>query len=100
MSKDWPKLAGTVILLVVAPVFFVTGCESIRNSMPWEQPDQKMEAYAESRYRKAMRYMEESRFELAREQFAIVAATTTTLKLKKLGLDGYAKAETAIAVKR
>jgi hypothetical protein len=99
MSKYWPRLVGTIVLLGTS-IFIGTGCERIKNSMPWEKMDQKMETYAEARYRKAMRYMEESRFELAREQFAIVAATTTTPELKKLGLDGYVKAETAIAVKR
>jgi len=99
MSKFCLNLIGKVVLLMT-PVFIFAGCASIKNRMPWENVDLKMESYAEARYRKAIGYMEESRFELAREQFAIVAATTTTPELKKLGLDGYAKADTAIAVKR
>ena len=89
-----------VLALLMAFGAAVTGCETIQNSMPWEKVDRKLEVYAEARYRKAIHYMEESRFELAQEQFAIVAATANSAELKKLGLDGYAKADTAIAVKR
>nr|MBF0223093.1 hypothetical protein [Desulfobulbaceae bacterium] len=99
MVKFWRTLSGVVALLGASFVL-LSGCESTKNSMPWEKVDLKMDAYAEARYRKAMHYMEESRYELAQQQFAIVAATANSAQLKKLGLDGYAKADTAIAVKR
>lgn len=99
MLKVWRNLMGSVVL-AMASFCVLTGCESIKNSMPWEKVDMKMDTFAEARYRKAMHYMEESRYELAQEQFAIVAATANSSQLKKLGLDGYAKADTAIAVKR
>lgn len=97
-NKGWKALGAA--LMVTTLLLLGAGCESIKNSMPWEQVDKKMDVYAEARYRKAIHYMEESRFELAQEQFAIVAATANSPKLKQLGLDGYAKADTAIAVKR
>ncbi len=59
-----------------------------------------MDDYADARYRKAISYMKESRFELTQEQFAILAATAKSPELKKLGLDGYSKAYNAIAIKR
>ena len=99
MVKYWRRLVGVVVLLVPS-LFMVAGCETIKNSMPWEHVDKKMNIYAEARYRKALHYMEESRFELAKEQFAIVSATANSPGLKKLGLDGYSKADTAIAVRR
>ncbi len=99
MVKYWRRLIGLVVLLVPS-LFVVSGCETIKNSMPWEHVDKKMDIYAEARYRKAVHYMEESRFELAQEQFAIVAAIANSPELKQLGLDGYSKADTAIAVKR
>ena len=60
----------------------------------------RMDGYARARYEKALMYMEESRFELAREQFAIVAAVAVSPELRRLALDGYAKVGRAIAVRR
>ena len=99
MVKKWLNIVWIVALLV-ASVPFLAGCGTIKNKMPWEKLDLKMDDYADARYRKAIIYMKESRFELAQEQFAIVAATANSPELKKLGLAGYSKAYTAIAIKR
>ena len=89
MLKKWRELFAWSLFLLSCLVS-ISGCAL----------DKKMDVYAEVRYRKAMDYMEASRFALAQEQFAIVAATANSPKLKQLGLDGYAKADTAIAVQR
>ena len=68
--------------------------------IPSQEVASAMDAFAEQRYKKAIRYMEESRFELAQEQFAVVAATADSPELKELGLAGYSKAGTAIVLKR
>lgn len=99
MTKLCRNRTGFVVLLATCALVLF-GCESIKNSMPWENVNLKMESYADARYRKAIRYMKESRFELAQEQFAIVAATANSSELRELGLEGYSKANKAIAVKR
>lgn len=62
--------------------------------------DGGMQKYAEARYLKGLRYMRESRFELAQEQFAIAAATAVSPELQNLARTGYAKVDLALAVKR
>lgn len=86
-------LCGVLVILLVS-------CTSMKQSLHLEKVEQKMGAYAEARYRKAMMYMEDSRFELAQEQFAIVAVTAASPSLRQLGIDGYSKADRAIALRR
>ncbi len=59
-----------------------------------------MEKYAEERYSQALLYMEASRFELAKQQFAIVEKTAVSPELRQLAHEGYNKAAGVIAAKR
>lgn len=59
-----------------------------------------MEKYAEERYAHALRFMEAGRFELARQQFAVVEQTAISPELKSLAQEGRDKAAAIIEAKR
>lgn len=59
-----------------------------------------MEQYAKERYAQALIYMEESRYELAQQQFAIVEKTAVSARLRQLAQEGYSKAGGVIEAKR
>ena len=61
---------------------------------------EEMEHYAEERYAQALLCMKASRFELARQQFAIAEKTSGSAELRRLAHEGYNKAAAIIAVKR
>lgn len=93
-AKMW--WGGCALLFVVGLVFF--GCgprHRLQATM-----DKEMEYYAKERYASALRYMEASRFELARQQFAIVEQTSVSPRLQALAREGYAKAAAIIEAKR
>jgi len=93
------KLFGIVLL---GATLLVGGCstqEWLTHVMPFSGSVQG-ENYAEARYEKAVQYMKHSRFELARQQFAIAAAAANTEELRMLALAGYNRTERALAVQR
>ncbi|MDD5758374.1 MAG: hypothetical protein PHI06_04760 [Desulfobulbaceae bacterium] len=59
-----------------------------------------MENYAKACYAQGLLYMENNRFELAQQQFAIVEKTAVSEELRQLGHDGHNKAAGAIRAKR
>ena len=89
-----------LLLLLFLMITLLAGCDTLRVELLKANNSRLMEKFAEVRYEKAVRYMEESRLELAQEQFAIVAATAVTPELRARAMNGYAKADRAISVKR
>ncbi len=94
--KQLRKVFPAILLLAL----LFTGCDTLRTSYRELSPSGKMENYAETRYNKAINYMKVSRFELAQEQFALVAATTNSPELRQRALEAYTKADRSIALKR
>ena len=103
------KKGGAMFLFVVMAL--LSGCGSLgairahfmgidAEGQMKEYAEGQMEEYAEARYEKAMRYMESGRFELAQEQFAIVASTTVSEELRRQALYGYEKIAKVMAVRR
>jgi len=90
------RQAGWVWL--VLSVLLAAGCSARYHSMATE--GKGMEKFAEERYAHALRFMEEGRFELAREQFAIVERTAITPELKGMAQAGQDKAAAIIEAKR
>lgn len=93
---------GKWLLLAIwgAAALLLAGCESLAPGRFGLNDEGRMQQYAEARYLKALRYLDESRFELAQEQFAIAAATAVSPELQNLAREGYARVDRAIAVKR
>lgn len=91
-----------LLLVAVMAAIFLVGCNTWRSSksMLGFDNEWKMERYAIARYEKALDYMEQNRFELAQEQFAVVAATSVSPDLRKQAMEAYARADKAIAIKR
>ena len=97
LRKNRLKRSVAVVVVMFAAL---AGCGKIPVSMHRTGSSTQMDEYAKARYEMAVGYMEQSRFELALEQFAIVAAVAADPELRQLALDGYAKVDKAIAVKR
>lgn len=97
MSMVRKKLWGGLPLLIFVGLALLA-CGPRHRSLT--SLDKGMEYYAKERYDQALRYMEESRFELAREQFAIVEQTSVSPELQELAREGYAKAGAVIKAKR
>jgi hypothetical protein len=76
----------------------VSGCSA--RHRPMIAGGRAMEGYAEERYAQAVFYMEASRFELAKQQFAIAEKTAVSPELRQLAHEGYDKAAGVIAAKR
>jgi hypothetical protein len=92
-ANRWAVVALLIFLGLGLP-----GCGPRHRSM--STLEQEMEYYAKERYDQALRYMEVSRYELARQQFAIVEQTAVSARLQQLAREGYAKAEAVIEAKR
>ncbi|MCB2182841.1 MAG: hypothetical protein KQH63_12480 [Desulfobulbaceae bacterium] len=61
---------------------------------------QALDQYAWSCYERGMQYMDQSRFELAHQQFSFAASSAVSEALYKEALDGMRRAEQIIQVKR
>ena len=59
-----------------------------------------MEKYAEERYVLALEYMEAGRYELARQQFSVAAASAESPELREMAQSAYEKAEIIIQGRR
>lgn len=90
------RWVGVALLILLG--FGLPGCGPRYRSM--STLEKEMEYYAKERYDQALHYMEVSRYELARQQFAIVEQTAVSPRLQQLARDGYAKAEAVIEAKR
>lgn len=89
---------GSVVFVILCGC--LQGCTyHSRPSVP-QGAGMGMEQYAEERYAQALIYMEDSRYELARQQFAIVEKTAVSEKLRQLAQEGYDKAGGVIEAKR
>jgi len=92
----WKTIVSSGVLLVV--VLAGQGCSNRHRLTSPDRTD--MEKYAEERYSQALLYMEASRFELARQQFAIVEKSAVSVELRDLAHEGYSKATAVIETKR
>ena len=81
-------------------MLILLGCGCGPRYQSVETLEQGMEYYAKERYAYALRCMEASRFELAREQFELVQKTAVTPELQQLARDGYAKVAAVIEARR
>jgi hypothetical protein len=97
MSMVRKKLWGGLLLLIFVGLGLLA-CGPRHRSIT--TLDKGLEYYAKERYDQALRYMDASRFELAREQFAIVEQTSVSPELQELARAGYAKAGAVIEAKR
>ncbi len=103
LKRTWSTKQQNRKLIVVVALLSLTlfsGCNTILYDILGLGTTRQMEVYAEARYKKAMNYMKESQFELAQEEFAIVASTANSQELRLLALEAYNKADKAISVKR
>ncbi len=96
---------SAVVLIFFAGVCMWAGGCSFLPAQKQEPPRtaaglQALDLYAWGCYERGLRYMEESRFELAREQFSIAASSAVSETLYEDALDGLRRAEQVIQVKR
>lgn len=95
-SKILNYRVGRTLLLGL--LLAMQGCSKLY--LPTTANGRGMERYAKERYAQALVYMEASRFELARQQFAIAEKTAVSPELHQLAHEGYNKAAGVIAAKR
>lgn len=79
---------------------WLTGCGSNFWNEKTFAERHAIEKQAEGRYVNAMEYMRAGRYELARQEFAVAAATAKTEELKELAENGYQKADAIIKEQR
>lgn len=91
------RRSAALMLLLLLPLAFMS-CSRRYHSMA--TAGKGMEKYAEERYAHGMRYMEQGRFELAKQQFAIVERTAISPDLRELAHQGHDKATAIIEAKR
>ncbi len=92
------KTVSFKIVILITACFFLNGCALEIPKQPFT--GKKMENYAQKRYLLALEYMEQSRFELASQQFAIASNSARTPELKALAAEGYNKANSIIVGRR
>ncbi|MBA3014785.1 MAG: hypothetical protein KKD63_11865 [Proteobacteria bacterium] len=96
MRRRISFIHGMVSVVVIMVSLAVVSCGTYLTT----NSDRGMEKYAEERYAHALKFMEAGRFELAREQFAIVNRIAVSPELKALAAKGQDKAVAVIEAKR
>ena len=96
-SRGLNNIVGRVLVIGLLLLTVLSCSARHRQSL---FPGRGMERYAEERYAQALFYMEASRFELAKQQFAIAEKTAVSPELRQLAHEGYGKAAGVIAAKR
>ena len=95
--KDSIKMKWFFLPAVVAVL--LSGC-SMCQEKPVEQPLQRINGYASSCYDRAVEYLREERFELAREQFSYAAAAAVNKETYDDAVDGMRRAEQLLRERR
>jgi hypothetical protein len=92
------KTASFKILIILSVCWLLNSCALEVLNKPFT--GERVESYAQERYQIGIEYMEQSRFELASQQFAIASNSAKTPELKALAAEGYNKANNIIAGRR
>ncbi len=107
MGKFHPNLLNKLLVLVVYILLSIpalTGCSNLPSWIPGstreKDPNVQIAKYAEFCYQRGIKYLYQSRYELAREQFSLSASAASSPELKEAALERVKLTEKMIVEKR